>query len=80
MSWRVEKIGNLIHHRKEFITIDDAIEYKRCRVQVNRKGVILRDIIKGISINTKKTTSMQGRRLPCCRNRCKGRGLWFCSY
>jgi restriction endonuclease S subunit len=54
MSWKIEKLGNVVAHRKEFITIDNSFEYKRCRVQVNRKGVILRDIVKGIAINTKK--------------------------
>lgn len=49
-----EKLGNVITHRKEFITIDNSVEYKRCRVQVNRKGIVLRDVIKGVAINTKK--------------------------
>ncbi|MDQ3844456.1 MAG: restriction endonuclease subunit S, partial [Bacteroidota bacterium] len=54
MSWRKVKLGEVLTQRKEFITIDDSIEYKRCRVQVNRKGVVLRDVVKGIYINTKK--------------------------
>lgn len=54
MSRKIEKLGNAITHRKEFITIDNSVEYKRCRVQVNRKGVVLRDSVKGIAINTKK--------------------------
>jgi len=54
MSWRNVKLSEVLTHRKEFITIDDSVEYKRCRVQVNRRGVILRDNIKGFLINTKK--------------------------
>lgn len=54
MSWTTVKLGEVITHRKEFITISDTVEYKRCRVQVNRKGVVLRDSVKGIQINTKK--------------------------
>jgi type I restriction enzyme, S subunit len=54
MSWKTVKLGYAITQRKEFITIDDSREYKRCRVQVNRKGVVLRDIVKGVLINTKK--------------------------
>jgi restriction endonuclease S subunit len=54
MAWRKIKLGEVLYHRKQFITIEDSIEYKRCRVQVNRKGVVLRDIIKGLAINTKK--------------------------
>src|ERR1051325_8718340 len=53
-SWRKIKLSEVLKHRKEFITIEDRIEYKRCRVQVNRKGVVLRDIVKGVAINTKK--------------------------
>lgn len=48
------KLGEVINHRKGFITIDDDLEYKLCRVQVNRKGVVLREIIKGKQIKTKK--------------------------
>lgn len=48
------KLGEAIKQRKEFIVIDDSVEYKRCRVQTNRKGVVLRDLVKGSAINTKK--------------------------
>ena len=54
MSWRNIKLSEVIIHRKGFITIDNSVEYMRCRVQVNKKGVILRDTIKGLLINTKK--------------------------
>lgn len=54
MSWRNVKLAEVITHRKEFITIDNSVEYKRCRVKVNRKGIVLRDLIKGVLINTKK--------------------------
>jgi len=54
MIGKIVKLGSVITHRKEFIIIKDSEEYKRCRVQVNRKGIVLRDIVKGSSINTKK--------------------------
>jgi type I restriction enzyme S subunit len=54
MSWKIVKLGSVLEQRKGFITIDDSKEYKRCRVQVNRKGVVLRDVVKGSAINTKK--------------------------
>ncbi len=54
MNFEIRKIGDFIKQRKEFITISDSVEYKRCRVQVQRKGVLLRDIVKGLEINTKK--------------------------
>jgi type I restriction enzyme S subunit len=53
MSLRVS-LGNVIRHRSEFIVIDDFETYKRCRVQVNTKGIILRDKVKGIEIKTKR--------------------------
>ncbi len=52
--WPLVPLGKVIQHRKEFIEIDDFEEYKRCRVQLHAKGVILRDIIDGYRIKTKK--------------------------
>ncbi|MBJ6111786.1 restriction endonuclease subunit S [Hymenobacter sp. BT523] len=49
-----QPLSKFLTQRKVFITIDDTTEYKRCRVQSNRKGVVLRDIAKGAAINTKK--------------------------
>jgi type I restriction enzyme S subunit len=43
----------VIEHRKEFITIDDTATYKRCRVQLHAKGIVLRDEIEGARIKTK---------------------------
>ncbi|RYG17777.1 MAG: hypothetical protein EOO07_10360, partial [Chitinophagaceae bacterium] len=48
------KLGEVIKQRKGFITINDDKEYKLCRVQVHRKGVVLRGIVKGKDIKTKK--------------------------
>ena len=47
------KLEQVLYHRKEFITISDNIEYKRCRVQIQGKGVVLRDEIYGKEIKTK---------------------------
>ncbi|MBI3977803.1 MAG: restriction endonuclease subunit S [Chloroflexi bacterium] len=33
--------------------VDDSATYKRCRVQLNGQGVVLRDIVQGADINTK---------------------------
>jgi type I restriction enzyme S subunit len=54
MPWRTAQLGEAIRLRKEFVTIDDAIEYKRCRVQLHAKGVVLRDIVSGADIKTKE--------------------------
>lgn len=47
-------LARVIGHRKEFITIDDVETYKRCRVQLHAKGIVLRDIVSGSEIKTKK--------------------------
>lgn len=52
--FEVVKLRDAIEHRKEFFMIDDAEVYKRCKVQLYSKGIVLRDIIKGSEIRTKK--------------------------
>ena len=54
MTWKKIKLGEVIKQRKGFINIDNEVEYKLCRVQVHRKGVVLREHLKGFQINTKK--------------------------
>lgn len=54
MSWRTVKLGEVLTHRKGFITISDSEKYKLCRVQLHRKGVLLREIVSGATIRTKK--------------------------
>ena len=52
--WPRVKLGEVLTHRKEFITIDDFARYKRCRVQLHAQGVVLRDEVPGAEIKTKK--------------------------
>jgi type I restriction enzyme, S subunit len=52
--WPSVPLGEVLKHRKEFITIDDSQEYKRCRIQLHAKGIVLRDIIEGARIKTKE--------------------------
>ncbi|MCP4601054.1 MAG: hypothetical protein GY847_11100 [Proteobacteria bacterium] len=47
-------LDNVIQQRKEFIKIDDFETYKRCRVQLHARGIVLRDIVEGYRIKTKK--------------------------
>jgi type I restriction enzyme, S subunit len=54
MNWKKVKLGEVIRHRKGFITISDDENYKLCRVQLHRKGVVLRQIVRGSAITTKK--------------------------
>lgn len=52
-NWPSVPLGDVVRHRKEFITLDDADYYKRCRVQTSARGVVLRDIVSGADIKTK---------------------------
>ena len=53
-AWPTVSLGDVVRHRKEFITIDDTVRYKRCRVQLHAQGVLLRDTVSGADIKTKK--------------------------
>lgn len=53
-AWPKVRLGEVLSHRKEFITIDDLKEYRRPRVQLHAQGIVLRDIIAGAFIRTKK--------------------------
>lgn len=48
------KLKEVITQRKQVISIDDEVAYKRCRVQIYAKGIELRDITKGEEIKTKR--------------------------
>ncbi len=48
------QLSKVIQQRKRYITISDNQEYSRCRVQINGKGVVLRDTTLGKHIKTKK--------------------------
>lgn len=54
MTWRQVALAAVASQRKHFITIDDDASYKRCRVQTDARGVVLRDIVPGSEIKTKK--------------------------
>ena len=52
-KWPKAKLGEVLRHRKEFITIDDLTNYKRPRVQLHVQGIVLRDEVLGALIKTK---------------------------
>lgn len=54
MSFPMVALDDVIKHRNQFIQIDDLDNYKRCRVQLHAQGVVLRDIVSGAEIKTKK--------------------------
>ncbi|EKT3972905.1 restriction endonuclease subunit S [Flavobacterium psychrophilum] len=53
-NYPIVKLREVIIQRKGSITINDVEKYKRCRVQIHAKGVILRDEVLGKEIKTKK--------------------------
>src|SRR5713226_4519614 len=53
-EWSKIRLREVLAHRKEFVTIDDITIYKRPRVQLHAKGIVLRDEIPGALIKTKK--------------------------
>ncbi len=54
MSFPMVVLGEVVKYRKNFIQIDDLENYKRCRVQLHAQGIVLRDIVLGAEIKTKK--------------------------
>ena len=52
-GWPIVRLGEAVAHRKQFIEIDDTAQYKRCRVQLHAKGIVLRDLVTGALIKTK---------------------------
>lgn len=46
-------LGDVLRHRKGSIRIEDSKVYKLCRVQLHRRGVMLRETILGAQIRTK---------------------------
>ena len=52
-QWPKVTLGEVLRHRKEFITIDDLTNYKRPRAQLHAQGIVLRDEIPGALIKTK---------------------------
>ncbi len=54
MKWKTTALGEVMRHRKGSITIDDTTTYKLCRVQLHRRGVVLRQELSGAGISTKK--------------------------
>jgi type I restriction enzyme S subunit len=52
--WPFVHFGEVASHRKSFFDISDAETYKRCRVQLHARGVVLRDEVPGSDIRTKK--------------------------
>jgi type I restriction enzyme S subunit len=58
--WPRVRLGEVVRHRKEFVTIDDATTYKRPRVQLHAQGIVVRGEVAGAFIKTKKQQVCRG--------------------
>jgi len=54
ISYPLVPLGEVLSHRKEFIEIDDLGTYKRCRVQLHAQGIVIRDVVAGAEVKTKR--------------------------
>lgn len=52
-QWGKVPLGEVLQHRKGFITIDDLQTYRRPKVQLHARGIVLRDEVTGAQIKTK---------------------------
>ena len=60
-KWPKVKLGEVLRHRKEFVTIDDLTTYKRPRVKLHVQGIVLRDALPGALIKTKQQQVCRSR-------------------
>ena len=53
-GWQTAPLGEFLAQRKEFFTINDFTRYKRARVQLHGRGIVLRDDVDGVEVKTKE--------------------------
>ncbi|MEB2309805.1 MAG: restriction endonuclease subunit S [Candidatus Brocadiaceae bacterium] len=53
-EWKTVKLAEVLRHRKINMLINNNEEYSLCRVQLHRRGVVLREKKMGSQIKTKK--------------------------
>ena len=53
-GFRVARFGEFLTQRKRALVVDDFARYKRARVQLHGKGIVLRDVVLGSEIKTKQ--------------------------
>ncbi len=53
-AWPMVRLGEVLRQRKEFITVDDTVPYRRPRVQLHAQGIVVRDEVPGALIKTKR--------------------------
>lgn len=53
-GWQTVPLDEFLAQRKEFFTINDFTRYKRARVQLHGRGIVLRDDVEGVEVKTKE--------------------------
>jgi type I restriction enzyme, S subunit len=53
MTFPTATFATFLEHRKQFIQIKDTESYRRARVQLHWKGIVLRDEVEGALVKTK---------------------------
>src|SRR5262245_22100906 len=53
-TWPMVHLEEVVRLRQEFIQIDDLATYRRLRVQLHARGIVLRDEVPGAVIKTKR--------------------------
>jgi type I restriction enzyme M protein len=53
-EWREVRLDDVLTRRKDVVDIHDDLTYKRLRIQVKGRGVLLRDEVLGDAIGTKR--------------------------
>lgn len=53
-AYQMVRIGNLLQRNKIAINVQDNIDYKRITIRLRNGGVILRDVVQGQNIGTKR--------------------------
>jgi type I restriction enzyme M protein len=53
-GWKQVRLGRVLRRRKDACEIENGVTYKRLRIQVKGRGVVLRDECDGASIGTKR--------------------------
>jgi type I restriction enzyme S subunit len=54
LSFPKVRLGSFLKYRKEHFTLDDSLRYKRVRVQLHNRGIVLRDVVAGAELRTKR--------------------------
>jgi len=53
-DWQVVRLGSVAKQRRDFIIVEDDVEYKRPTVKLYGQGIVLRDVVTGAQLKIKR--------------------------